>query len=947
MLLRTFGGLSIEPEPGDGPAPPFGPRRLALLAILAASNAHGISREKVLGILWPDVGEDQGRHTLSQTLYSIRRESGAAWVLGSSQLKLDPSLRSDVDDFLTALKSDDLERAATLYPGQFLEGFYLDKAPEFERWVDETRARLHSSALKAIAALARRSEAAGNLQHSSECRRRLAELEPLKSAYAADYLRALVAGGEHGAALRFAREYEARVRAELEIEPDPVIARIIAQIRAIPAPEIQPREDPRAPAKTEAVAAAKPVEAPRPRLRARRRVTTIASLIAASLVAVFVSQTGVVRWPTNGSVPVIAIGSITSRDTAEHSIVLRNLLATSLARLHGVRVLSNTRLQERRARGADSSPAALAEAAKRAGASDVVEGEIGMTPGGLALTLRRVSVSTGVVLHGYTLRATDIFALSDSATNAIAHDFRIDPPTDVLATVRTRSAVAYALYDNGMGALSGSDAPAAYDLFAAALGRDSSFAMAAARNWQMAVILERRDEAARLLPVITRLAAGAAERERLYIQSLVAFHSGHPLRDQQELIEQLTRRFPNDPDAQLLLGQILLNAGDFAGSVQAYNRAVFIDSSTSPGGAYCRMCGAIYMMVGTYMWWDSLAAAERSARRLNHLNYSGKRGSGDLIEVLLRQGRRAEAEEFLVGLRAARPGEPLDHSGNLNRDLIRWGRLGELEASLLASLRTAAPGTYGEMPWLLILTLRNQGRLDEAYALASQGIVPTIDVRLVDFHDPLSTAVIALEKGNAPEAAARYLEMVKAMRAPGANPGAPWARHTSWRMTLAAGALLAAGDTARARALADSISVIGPQSNWARDERLPHFIVGLLHQREGRHTQAVDEFRRAVFSLTDGYTRINIEMARSLVALGRNSEAIAVLRPALRGGVDGGNTYVTHTELRELMGQAFFAAGKRDSAAVYYRAVEQAWRGADARFAGRYAEAKARSAMDR
>jgi hypothetical protein len=77
-------------------------------------------------------------------------------------------------------------------------------------------------------------------------------------------------------------------------------------------------------------------------------------------------------------------------------------------------------------------------------------------------------------------------------------------------------------------------------------------------------------------------------------------------------------------------------------------------------------------------------------------------------------------------------------------------------------------------------------------------------------------------------------------------------------------------------------------------------------------------------------------MARSLLALGRAVEAIAVLRPAIRGGVDGGNTYATHTELREMMGHAFYEAGQPDSARVYYRAVEQAWRGSDARFAARY-----------
>jgi tetratricopeptide (TPR) repeat protein len=163
-------------------------------------------------------------------------------------------------------------------------------------------------------------------------------------------------------------------------------------------------------------------------------------------------------------------------------------------------------------------------------------------------------------------------------------------------------------------------------------------------------------------------------------------------------------------------------------------------------------------------------------------------------------------------------------------------------------------------------------------------------------------------------------------------------------LTLAGTALAAAGDTAGVRRLADSAEAIGQGSNWGRDPRLHHFLRGLLLQREGRHAQAVEAFRRAVLSTTDGYTRINLELARSLMALGRQNEAIAILRPALRGGVDGSNSYVTHTELHEALAQAFELANQPDSAAAHYRAVERAWRHADPPFAERYAAARAKAA---
>jgi tetratricopeptide (TPR) repeat protein len=159
-------------------------------------------------------------------------------------------------------------------------------------------------------------------------------------------------------------------------------------------------------------------------------------------------------------------------------------------------------------------------------------------------------------------------------------------------------------------------------------------------------------------------------------------------------------------------------------------------------------------------------------------------------------------------------------------------------------------------------------------------------------------------------------------------------------MTLAGTALAAAGDTAQVRALADSVERVGSSSSFGRDFKLHFFLRGLLLQHENRHGEAVNAFRRSLFSLTDGYTRINLEMGRSLMALQRYPEAIAILQPALRGGVDGSNTYVTHTELHEALAQAFAGAGRRDSAAVHYAAVERAWRFADPQFSERYHVAK-------
>jgi hypothetical protein len=140
--------------------------------------------------------------------------------------------------------------------------------------------------------------------------------------------------------------------------------------------------------------------------------------------------------------------------------------------------------------------------------------------------------------------------------------------------------------------------------------------------------------------------------------------------------------------------------------------------------------------------------------------------------------------------------------------------------------------------------------------------------------------------------------------------------------------------------------MLGPQSNWTgRDARLHYVLRGLLLQAEGRHAEAVEAFRRSLYSVADGYTRTNLMLARSLLALRRGSEAIPILRGAIHGGVDGNNTYVSRTELHEALAQAFEQAGQQDSAVVHWRAVALAWRHADPQFAARYDRARTRAGI--
>ena len=123
------------------------PRRLALLAMLGVAGERGLTRDKIIGFLWPDADEERARRALTQALYALRQDLGSEEAfLGVKDLRLNPEIISaDVVEFRARDGCRVLERAVELYRGPFLDGFHLPGAEEFERWSEQERQSLARS----------------------------------------------------------------------------------------------------------------------------------------------------------------------------------------------------------------------------------------------------------------------------------------------------------------------------------------------------------------------------------------------------------------------------------------------------------------------------------------------------------------------------------------------------------------------------------------------------------------------------------------------------------------------------------------------------------------------------------------------------------------------------------------------------------------------------------
>ncbi|MBV9772738.1 MAG: hypothetical protein JO040_02235 [Gemmatimonadetes bacterium] len=236
FALNLLGGAVLEGRNGPVVGRAAHKRRLALLAILAAARGRSVGRERIIGLLWPEHPTDAARHLLSESLYVLRKELGeGAFVSSGDEVGLNGEVvRSDVEEFERSVEAGELEAAAKVYRGPFLDGFYVSDAPEFERWAESERDRLARVFTRALESLAEAHTGAGRPQEAAAWWRRLAVHDPYNSRVGMRLMLALDAAGERAAALWFADTHATLLREELGVEPDPEFAALVERLKTEP-----------------------------------------------------------------------------------------------------------------------------------------------------------------------------------------------------------------------------------------------------------------------------------------------------------------------------------------------------------------------------------------------------------------------------------------------------------------------------------------------------------------------------------------------------------------------------------------------------------------------------------------------------------------------------------------------------------------------------------------
>jgi DNA-binding SARP family transcriptional activator len=235
VRLQLLGGLVLERAGVVVSGRAVQRRRLAVLALLAASPRAVVSRDRILGLLWPEATSDSARHLLTDAVYELRQALGDSAILSrGDDLVLNPDVVAcDVLAFEGALAADAPAEASRLYVGEFAAGLHVSDAPEFERWLDATRARYRSAWRGAQEALARRLMGAGKADEGAAAWDRLAQDDPGDEAAVLAAMQAHAAAGRRGSALRLAQVHELAMR-ELGVIPAAGVRELAADLKRRP-----------------------------------------------------------------------------------------------------------------------------------------------------------------------------------------------------------------------------------------------------------------------------------------------------------------------------------------------------------------------------------------------------------------------------------------------------------------------------------------------------------------------------------------------------------------------------------------------------------------------------------------------------------------------------------------------------------------------------------------
>ena len=228
-----------EPPTAQTAVSQFASNKVQAILIYIAVTGKPCSRDTLLALLWPDVPESRARTSLRSALYNLQKQLPNALTVSRKSVTIAPDCALELDSASFSagvMATDDVEavrEAMTLYKGDFLAGFHIEDAAEFEYWRVVEQERLRQLAVTGLERLAAYDEAHGDTAAAIDSLRRLLALEAWRESTHRHIMLLLARAGEYNSAIKQYQHCCTTLDAELGVPPMPETEALYQRIIAL------------------------------------------------------------------------------------------------------------------------------------------------------------------------------------------------------------------------------------------------------------------------------------------------------------------------------------------------------------------------------------------------------------------------------------------------------------------------------------------------------------------------------------------------------------------------------------------------------------------------------------------------------------------------------------------------------------------------------------------
>ena len=235
--LRLLGRFALISTTNQQPVHLPGKRERILLAWLALSPTSRSSRRKLATLLWGESDDNASLDNLRVCLWGLRK------ALGDAEHRVVTSQGEDIILDLTTIDVDvlafrrlaaaagksELEEAATLFVGEFLDGLSIG-SEEFEAWRRDEAVHCREQAIDLFLRLMAAEAAAGDIDRAINAGLRILRLDPLHEPAGRQVMQLYARSGRRGAATQLYRTLAEALKSELGVLPEPETRATLAEI---------------------------------------------------------------------------------------------------------------------------------------------------------------------------------------------------------------------------------------------------------------------------------------------------------------------------------------------------------------------------------------------------------------------------------------------------------------------------------------------------------------------------------------------------------------------------------------------------------------------------------------------------------------------------------------------------------------------------------------------